>query len=75
MQNTHNRNHRAHPPRCDKRYDLGMDCAIIMTTLGQGNTFHISDPLWGEPPVTGGSPNKEPVCFPFYVSLHKLKNK
>ena len=50
-----------------------------MMMLWHGNAFHITGPLCGEPPVTGGSPRKGPVMWTFddffVISLKKLMNK
>ena len=43
------------------------------------NIFHITGPLWGNPPVNGGFPSEGPVMLPidvfFDFSLNKLLNK
>ena len=48
-------------------------------TSSNKNAFHITDPLWGNPPVTGGSSHKRPVMWgyevAFDVSLKRLLNK
>ena len=50
-----------------------------MTILWHGNSFPITDPLWGKPPVTGGSPpTKGQSCGALLfcdASLNKLLNK
>ena len=40
-----------------------------------GNIFRITDPLWGEPPVTCGFPSQRPVtqCFDAFFDLRLNK--
>ena len=45
-----------------------------MTTLSHANVFHVTGPLWGEPPVTGGFPSQRPVRQSFDFFIHVWTN-
>ena len=34
-------------------------------TSSNGNIFHVTGPLWGNPPITGGFPSQRPVARSF----------
>ena len=44
-------------------------------TSSNGNIFHITGPLWGNPPVTGGFPSQRPVTQSFDVFFELCVNK
>ena len=41
----------------------------IVMTSSNGSLFHVTSPLWGEPPVTGGFQSQRSVMRSFDVSL------
>ena len=55
---------------------LSLSCPwyVIMMTSWHGNTFHITDPLWGNPQVTDvDSPYKELLMQSFYFLEHFIE--
>ena len=51
-----------------------MKC-ISMMTWSNGNIFHVTGPLWGEPQVTDGFPSQRPLTRNSYVFFDVRLNK
>ena len=49
--------------------------SMHMMTSSSGNIFRVTDPLWGEPPVTDGFPSQRPVTLSFDVFFDLCLNE
>ena len=50
-----------------------MNCNMMASS--NGNIFHVTGPLWGKPPVTGGFPSQKLVTWSFDVFFDLHLNK